>query len=106
MAWVYLIVAGFMEIGWLIGMKYSQGFTRLWPSTLTAVAMIVSMVCAAQAMRGIPAGTVYAVWTGIGGAGAAVVGIFLFDESRDWLRLLSITLIILGIIGLKMTSRS
>lgn len=104
MAWVFLIVAGIMEIGWLAGMKYSEGFTKWWPSVLTVLAMIISMVCAAQAMKGIPAGTVYAVWTGIGGAGGAVMGILLFNESRDWLRLVSIALIVLGIVGLKLTS--
>ncbi len=104
MAWALLIIAGIMEIGWLAGMKYSEGFTRLWPSVLTVLAMIVSMLCAAQAMKSIPAGTVYAVWTGIGGAGGAVMGILLFNESRDWLRLVSIALIVLGIVGLKLTS--
>jgi quaternary ammonium compound-resistance protein SugE len=104
MAWAFLIVAGIMEIGWLAGMKYSQGFTRLWPSVLTVIAMAISTVCAAQAMRTIPAGTVYAVWTGIGGAGAAVMGILLFNESREWLRLASIGLIVMGIVGLKLNT--
>jgi quaternary ammonium compound-resistance protein SugE len=105
MAWIFLIIAGVMEIGWLAGMKYSQGFTRLWPSVFTLAAMGVSTVCAAQAMRTIPAGTVYAVWTGIGGAGAAVFGILVFNESREWLRLASIALIVAGIVGLKLTTK-
>lgn len=104
MAWLLLIIAGIMEIGWLVGMKYSQGFTRLWPSVFTVAAIAASTVCAAQAMRTIPAGTVYAVWTGIGGAGAAIMGIVLFNESREWLRLVSLAMIITGIIGLKITS--
>lgn len=104
MAWTLLILAGVMEIGWLAGMKCSQGFTRLWPSVLTILAMGASTVCAAQAMRAIPAGTVYAVWTGIGGAGAAVLGILVFNESREWLRLASIALIVTGIVGLKLTT--
>jgi quaternary ammonium compound-resistance protein SugE len=104
MAWVYLVIAGFFEIAWAVGMKYTDGFTRLWPSLWTALAMIVSVWCLAVALRTIPIGTGYAIWTGIGAAGTAAMGMLLFDESRDVLRLLSIGFIIAGIVGLKLSS--
>lgn len=104
MAWVYLVIAGFFEIAWAVGMKYTDGFTRLWPSLWTALAMIVSVWCLAAALRTIPIGTGYAIWTGIGAAGTAAMGMLLFDESRDVLRLLSIGFIIAGIVGLKLSS--
>jgi len=104
MAWVYLVIAGFFEIAWAVGMKYTDGFTRLWPSLWTALAMIVSVWCLAVALRTIPVGTGYAIWTGIGAAGTAAMGMLLFDESRDVLRLLSIGFIIAGIVGLKLSS--
>ncbi|BFU95746.1 MAG: multidrug efflux system protein [Nitrospira sp.] len=104
MAWVYLVIAGLFEITWAVGMKYTEGFTRLWPSLWTALAMIVSLWCLAFALRTIPIGTGYAVWTGIGAAGTAVMGMLLFDESRDLMRLFSIGFIIAGIVGLKLSS--
>jgi quaternary ammonium compound-resistance protein SugE len=104
MAWVYLVIAGFFEIAWAVGLKYADGFTRLWPSLWTALAMIVSVWCLAVALRTIPVGTGYAIWTGIGAAGTAAMGMLLFDESRDVLRLLSIGFIIAGIVGLKLSS--
>jgi len=104
MAWVYLIIAGCFEITWAVGMKYTEGFTKLWPSLWTALAMIVSLWCLALALRTIPIGTGYAIWTGIGAAGTAVMGMLLFDESRDLMRLLSIAFIVAGIVGLKLSS--
>lgn len=101
MAWFLLTVAGLLEIVWAIGLKYTNGFTRLWPSIGTISAMIASMALLAWALRTIPVGTGYAVWTGIGAVGAAILGIMLFGESRDPLRLACIGLIVLGIIGLK-----
>ena len=104
MAWIYLVIAGFFEIGWAIGLKYTDGFTRLWPSVWTAASMAVSVFLLAQAVREIPIGTGYAVWTGIGAVGTAVLGMILFGESREPLRLLCILLIVAGIVGLQMLS--
>ncbi len=104
MGWVYLFVAGLLECGWAIGLKYSDGFTKLWPSVLTITAMIVSFLLLALAMRTIPVGTAYAIWTGIGAVGVALLGMVLFGESKDIGRLLSIVLIIAGIVGLKLFS--
>lgn len=104
MAWIYLIVAGLLEIGWAIGLKYTVGFTRLWPSIFTATAMIASFFFLSQALRIIPVGTGYAIWTGIGAAGTAILGIILFSESAALPRLGCIALIVIGIIGLKLTS--
>ena len=104
MAWVYLFVAGGFEIVWATGIKYSDGFTRLWPSVGTVAAMSVSMVCLALAARAIPIGTAYAIWTGIGAVGMAIVGIILFNEPRDFARLFFIFLIIAGIVGLKLAT--
>ncbi|RPI47617.1 MAG: quaternary ammonium compound efflux SMR transporter SugE [Betaproteobacteria bacterium] len=104
MAWTLLFVAGLFEIAWAIGLKYTEGFTRLWPSALTVAAMIVSVVCLSIALRSIPVGTGYAVWTGIGAVGTAILGIVLFDESANALRLLCIGLIVAGIVGLKLVS--
>lgn len=101
-AWLYLFIAGVLEIGWAIGLKYTQGFTKLWPSTLTIAAMIASMYLLAMAARTLPIGTAYAVWTGIGTVGAAALGIALFGESADWKRILCIALIVAGIVGLKL----
>ncbi len=103
-AWLSLIVAGLFEIVWAIGLKYSAGFTRLAPSVLTVVAMAVSLYLLAVALRTIPVGTGYAVWTGIGAVGTAVVGIWLLGEARDPARLLSIALIVAGIAGLKLAT--
>lgn len=103
MAWVYLLVAGFLEVGWAVGLKYTQGFTRLWPSVWTVVGMLLSFWFLAQATRSLPLGTAYAIWTGIGVLGTTVLGLVLFDEPRDWQRLSCIALILAGIVGLKWT---
>ncbi len=100
-AWLYVIVAGLFEVVWAIGLKYSQGFSRPWPSAVTVVAMLVSMWLLAQAIRVLPASTGYAVWVGIGAVGTAMLGIILLGESRQPMRLLSIALIVVGIVGLK-----
>ncbi len=104
MAWFYLFLGGALEIIWLIAMKYSNGFRNLWPSVIVVIALIASMFVVSLAIRSIPMGTAYAIWTGIGAAGGAIAGIILFNESKDWLRLLSIALIIAGIVGLKITA--
>lgn len=102
MAWTLLIVAGLFEIGWAIGLKYTEGFTRLWPSVWTVTAMIVSVYLLAVAVRTLPIGTGYAVWTGIGAAGTALLGILLLNESASAIRIASIGLIVAGIVGLKL----
>lgn len=104
MAWLLLAVAGLFEIGWAIGLKYTDGFTRLWPSVWTGLAMVASVVLLALAVRTLPIGTAYAVWTGIGAAGTALLGIYLFGEPATTLRLACIALIVAGIVGLKLLS--
>ena len=104
MAWALLFVAGLFEIAWAIGLKYSEGMTRLVPALFTLVGMVFSFLFLAQALKTIPVGTGYAVWTGIGAAGTAILGIVLFSESAAWPRLISLALIIAGMIGLKLTS--
>ena len=104
MAWLYLLVAGLMEIAWAVGLKYTEGFTRLWPSVWTAVALVLSMILLAAAMRTLPLGTAYAIWTGIGAVGTAALGIFLFGESASPARLVCVVLIVAGLVGLKLTS--
>lgn len=101
MAWVYLAIAGLLEIGWAIGLKYTEGFTKLIPSGLTIGAMIASVLLLGLALRDLPVGTGYAVWTGIGTVGTAILGIYLFNEPATAVRLGSIALIVLGIAGLK-----
>ena len=101
MAWTALVVAGLFEVAWAIGLKYTEGFTRAWPSVLTAAAMVVSIVLLAIAMRTLPVGTAYAVWTGIGAVGTVVLGIVLFGEPANAARLACIALILAGIVGLK-----
>jgi len=101
MAWVWLTAAGLLEIVWAVGLKYTEGFTKPWPSAITLVAMAASVYCLAVAVRTIPIGTGYAVWTGIGAVGVAILGMVLFNEPRDALRLASIGLIVAGIAGLK-----
>ena len=103
-AWLMLVIAGLLEIGWAIGLKYTQGFTRLWPSVGTVICMIFSFVLLAWALRTIPVGTAYAVWTGIGAAGTALIGMLVLGESRDVLRVMCILLIVAGVIGLKLVS--
>jgi quaternary ammonium compound-resistance protein SugE len=102
MAWIILFVAGLLEVGWAIGLKYTDGFTRLWPTIGTAAAMVVSLVLLGVALKSLPVGTAYAVWTGIGATGTAILGIVLFGESAAAGRLLCIGLIVAGIIGLKL----
>lgn len=104
MAWAYLVVAGLFEIGWAIGLKYTEGFTRLVPSALTVGAMIASIVLLGLALRELPVGTGYAVWTGIGTVGTAILGIVLFAEPATALRLACIGFIVAGILGLKLAA--
>ncbi len=104
MAWVQLFLAGLFEVGWAVGLKYTEGFSRLGPSIWTVTAMIISFWLLAASLRTLPVGTAYAVWTGIGAVGTAILGIVLFGESREVLRLLAIGLIVAGIAGLKLTS--
>jgi len=103
-AWLYLLLAGVFEIGFAIGLKYTDGFTRLWPSVGTAVAAAISLWLLTQALRTIPVGTAYAVWTGIGAVGVATLGILLFSDSASPARLACIALIIAGVVGLKLVS--
>ena len=104
MSWILLFVAGLFEIGWAIGLKYTHGFTRLWPSVGTALSMLVSVVLLGLAMRDLPVGTAYAVWTGIGAVGVAMLGIALLGESASPARLACIGLIVAGVVGLKLFS--
>ncbi len=106
MNWVYLAIAGVLEIAWAIGLKYTEGWTRLVPSLITGALMIASFYFLSLAVKTLPIGTAYAVWTGIGTVGAAILGMFLFDEPRDIVRVACIFLIIAGIAGLKLTSAS
>ena len=103
MAWLILTVAGLFEVAWAIGLKYTDGFSKIWPSVATAVAMVVSVVLLGWAMRSLPVGTAYAVWTGIGAVGTVVLGIVLFGEPATMGRLACVALIVAGIIGLKIT---
>lgn len=102
MAWTLLFVAGILEIGWAIGLKYADGFTRLWPSVWTIAAMVVSMYLLALAARTLPIGTAYAVWVGIGAAGAMILGMALLGEPRSLARIVCVGLIIAGVVGLKL----
>ena len=104
MAWTYLIIAGLLEIVWAIGLKYTAGFTKLVPSLITGVALVASMVFLALALRAIPVGTGYAIWTGIGAVGTALLGIVLFAEPATFARLGCIGLIVAGIVGLKLVT--
>ena len=104
MTWVILFVAGLFEIGWAVGLKYTDGFTRLWPTVATAVALLASMSLLGIALRTLPLGTTYAVWTGIGSVGTAVLGIILFREPATAMRLVCIGLIVTGIVGLKLAT--
>lgn len=106
MAWVWLTLAGLLEIVWAVGLKYTDGFTRLVPSAITVGAMVGSVYLLALAVRTIPIGTGYAVWTGIGAVGVAILGMALFGEPKDVLRIVSILLIVLGIAGLKLVTPS
>jgi quaternary ammonium compound-resistance protein SugE len=103
MAWIYLLLAGCIEIVFAISLKYNQGFTQLIPSIITGISGIASFALLTLAIKSLPIGTAYAVWTGMGAVGVAIVGIILFKESADWTRILSITLVIAGIVGLKLS---
>lgn len=104
MNWIALGVAGLMEVGWAIGLKYTDGFSRLWPSVATIAAMAASFLLLSYSLRSIPVGTAYAIWTGIGATGVALVGMTLLGESASLARIGCIALIVLGIIGLKLTA--
>jgi quaternary ammonium compound-resistance protein SugE len=104
MPWLYLLLAGLLEIGWAIGLKYTNGFTRLWPSVGTVAAMAVSFFLLSLSLKTIPIGTAYAVWTGIGAAGTAILGMMFFGESREVARILCLVMIVSGTVGLKLFS--
>jgi quaternary ammonium compound-resistance protein SugE len=103
MNWLLLVIAGLLEIGWAVGLKYTEGFTRLGPTAATVAAMIVSLLLLGVAMKTLPVGTAYAVWVGVGAVGTAVLGIFLFGESANLGKLASLALIVAGIVGLRLT---
>ena len=104
MAWVLLLVAGLLEVGWAIGLKYTEGFSRFWPSALTLAAMVGSVVLLGIAMKSLPVGTSYAVWVGVGAVGTAILGIVLFGEPANAGRLVSLGLIVAGSVGLKLAT--
>lgn len=104
MNWLVLVVAGIFEVGWAVGLKYTHGFTRFWPSLGTLAAIVISMGLLGIAMKSLPVGTAYAVWVGIGMVGAAVLGILLFDEPASASRIISLLIIVVGIIGLKLST--
>ena len=106
MAWVYLVLAGLLETGWAVGLKYTDGFTRPIPSILTIIAIAASMLLLAIAARTIPIGTAYSIWVGIGAVGAVTLGIILFDEPKDFARMFFVGLLIISLVGLKLTTRS
>src|SRR3989304_4683234 len=105
MAWLILFIAGLFEVAWAIGLKYSEGFTKLWPSIFTIVSIIISMGLLAFSLKSLPVGTAYAVWTGIGAVGTAILGIILFGESKELIRIFFILLIVAGIVGLRIFLR-
>src|SRR5512141_2209875 len=105
MAWLILFIAGLFETAWVIGMKYSQGFTKFWPAVFTVVSVLISMGMLAYSLKELPVGTAYAVWTGIGAVGTAILGIILFNESKEFIRLIFILLIIVGIAGLRVFTK-
>jgi quaternary ammonium compound-resistance protein SugE len=104
MAWLLLLLAGVLEVGWAIGLKYTEGFTRLWPTIGTIVAMSVSLALLGIAMKSLPVGTAYAVWVGVGAVGTVILGIVLLNEPANAARLISVGLIVAGIIGLKLAT--
>lgn len=104
MNWIILTLAGVFEIGWAIGLKYTEGFTRLWPTVGTVLAMVISLGLLGIAMKSLPVGTAYAVWVGVGAVGTALLGIVLFGDPANAGRLLSLGLILAGIVGLKLTT--
>jgi quaternary ammonium compound-resistance protein SugE len=104
MAWIILVLAGLFEVGWAVGLKYTDGFTRLWPTVWTALAMVVSLWLLGTAMQTLPVGTAYSVWVGVGAVGTVLLGILLFGEPASAARLFSVALIIAGIVGLRIAS--
>ncbi len=104
MHWLILFVAGLFEIGWAVGLKYTEGFTRFWPSVGTVLSMVISMGLLGIALKSLPVGTAYAIWVGVGTVGTAIVGIVLLGESSSFMRLLSLFLIVAGIVGLKLAT--
>ena len=102
--WIYLLIAGLFEVGWAIGLKYTDGFSRLWPSLGTAAAMVVSLAFLGLALKTLPVGTAYAIWTGIGAVGTVILGIVLFAEPATAMRLGCVALIVAGIVGLKLVT--
>ncbi|MET3651124.1 quaternary ammonium compound efflux SMR transporter SugE [Dyella japonica] len=106
MPWIYLAFAGLLEVVWAVGLKYTEGFTRLWPSVITGSAMVASIVLLAMAVKTLPIGTAYAIWTGIGAVGAVILGIVLFGDSASPLRLACVALVVLGMVGLKLTGNA
>lgn len=104
MVWLVLVFAGLLEVGWAIGLKYTEGFTRLWPTVGTVGSMVIRIALLGIAMKSLPVGTAYAIWVGVGAVGTAVLGIVLFGDSANVWRLLSLGLIVAGIIGLKLAS--
>lgn len=106
MNWAILVTAGLFEVGWAIGLKYTEGFTRLWPTIGTVLAMLISLGLLGVAMKSLPVGTAYAVWVGVGAVGTAILGIVLFEEQANPARLLSLALILAGIVGLKLATHA
>lgn len=104
MSWFILVLAGMFEIGWAIGLKYTEGFTRFWPSVGTLAAMVISVVLLGIAMKSLPVGTAYAVWVGVGAVGTVILGVLLFGEPANAARVISMALIVAGIVGLKLAS--
>lgn len=104
MVWLILVIAGLFEVAWAIGLKYTDGFTRLWPTLGTALSMLISIGLLGLAMKSLPVGTAYAIWVGIGAVGTVILGMLLFDEPATALRLASLLLILAGIIGLKLAT--
>lgn len=104
MAWGILVLAGLFEVGWAIGLKYTEGFTRLWPTVWTVLAMVVSLYLLGLAMKSLPVGTAYAVWVGVGAVGTVILGIVLLGDPANPARMISVALIIAGIVGLKLSS--
>lgn len=104
MAWVILVIAGLFEVGWAVGLKYTEGFTKLWPTAWTVLAMIISLWLLGIAMKSLPVGTAYSVWVGVGAVGTVILGIVLLGEPANTARLISVALIIAGIIGLKLAT--
>jgi quaternary ammonium compound-resistance protein SugE len=104
MAWIILLVAGLFEVGWAIGLKYTDGFTRLWPTVATAASMFVSVTLLGIAVKTLPVGSAYAVWVGVGAVGTVLLGILLFDEPLNAARMISVALIVAGIVGVKLAT--